>query len=63
MVTLNFGTFLKVTVPDGLTPNPKARLEVINPLAKEQEAKGLIPLKIKFGEIMTVYPDIIKDEQ
>jgi len=35
----------------------------MNPLAKKQVAKGLIPLTTKFGEIMWVHPDIIKDEQ
>ena len=35
MMTLNFKTFPKVTIQDGVAPNPKARLEVINPLAKE----------------------------
>jgi len=31
-----------VTVQDGVAPVPKAKVEVINLLAKEQEAKGLI---------------------
>jgi len=35
MVTLNFGTFLKTTVQDGLTPVPKARLDVVNLIAKK----------------------------
>jgi len=51
-----------VTVQDGVALVPKARLEVINPLAKKQEAKGLIPLTIKSAEIMWVHLDIIKDE-
>jgi len=50
MVTLNFRTFPKVTILDGLTPVPKARLKVINPLANEQEVKGLILLTTKSGE-------------
>jgi len=32
---LNFRTFSKMTILDGLTLIPKVRLEVINPLAKE----------------------------
>ena len=35
MVTLNFGTFSKVTVLDGLSLVLKARLEVISPLAEQ----------------------------
>ena len=34
MVALEFGTFSKVTVPDKNAPDPEARLEVSNPLAK-----------------------------
>ena len=30
MVTLNFGTFSKMTVQDGLVPIPKVRLDAIN---------------------------------
>ena len=44
MVTLEFGTLLKVTVPDGHPLVPKARLEISNPVAKQQEAKGFLPL-------------------
>ena len=62
MVTLNFGIFLKVNVQDGVAPIPKARLEVINPLAKEQEVKSLISLTTKFKVIMWVHPDIVKNE-
>jgi len=62
-MTLNFGTILRMTVSDELTLVPKARLEVINPLAKKREAKGLIPLTTKFGEIMWVRPHIVKDDQ
>jgi len=54
MVTLNFGTFPKMTVQDGLTPVPKARLDVVNPMAEKQKAKGLIPMMIKSGEIIWV---------
>ena len=36
------------------------RLEVINPLAKVQEAKDLIPLTTKSGKIMWVHLDIVK---
>ena len=63
MVTLNFGTFLKTTVQDGLTPVPKARLNVVNPMTEKQKAKGLIPLTTKSGEIMWVHPNIVEDEQ
>ena len=35
MVTLNFETFLKMTVQDGLVPVPKDRLNVINPMAEK----------------------------
>jgi len=63
MVTLEFGTLPKVTVPNGHAPVPKARLEVSNPSAKQQEAKGLLPLTLKIGKIMWVHPDLAKDEQ
>jgi len=63
MVTLNFRIFLRITIPDGLTLVPEARLEVINPLAEKQVAKGLIPLTTKSRKIMWVHPNIIKDEQ
>ena len=43
MVTLEFGTLPKVTVPDRFPPIPKARLEINNPSAKQQEAKALFP--------------------
>jgi len=36
--TLNFGTFPKMTVQDGLVPVPKARLDIINPMAEKQKA-------------------------
>ena len=63
MVTLEFGTLPKVTVPDGHALVPKARLEVSNPSAKHQEAKGLIPTTKMIGKIMWVHPDLTKDEQ
>jgi len=44
-------------------PVPKARLDIINSMAKKYEAKGLVPMTIKSGEIMRVHSDIIKDEQ
>ena len=63
MVSLNFGTFLKVTVQGGLTPVPEARLDIINLMAKKLEAKVLVSLMIKSREIMQVHPDIVKEEQ
>jgi len=63
MVILNFGTFPKMTIQEGLTPVPKARLDVVNPIVKKQKAKGLFPMMTKTEEIMWVYPDITKDEQ
>ena len=62
MMTLNFRTFLKTTVQDGLTPVPKARLDIVNPIAEKQRAKGLIPMMTKSRENKWVYPGIIKDE-
>jgi len=47
MVILEFGTIPKVTVPDGFPPIPKARLEINNPSAKQQDAKRLVPLTLK----------------
>jgi len=35
MVTLNFGTFPKMMIQDGLVPVHKARLDVINPMAEK----------------------------
>jgi len=52
MVSLNFGTFPKMTVQDKLVPIPKARLDVINPMAEQQKAKCLIPITIESREIM-----------
>ena len=62
LLTLNFGTFPKMIVLDGPIPIPKAWLEVINPLAEKQEAKGLTLLTTKSGEIIWVNLDIVKDE-
>ena len=63
MVILNFGTLSKMTVQDGLVLIPKARLDVINPMAEQQKAKSLIPITIESGEIIWVHLDIIKNEQ
>jgi len=63
MVTLEFGTLPKVTIPDGHAPVPKARLEVSNPSIKQKEAKGLLPLTLKTGKIIWVHPDLAKDKQ
>jgi len=63
MVTLEFDILPKVTVPDGHPPVPKARLEVSNPSANQQKAKGLFPLTLKTGEIMWVHLDLAKDKQ
>jgi len=52
MVTFEFGTFLKITIPDRHALAPKVRLEVINPLAKQQEAKGIIPMAMKSEKII-----------
>ena len=38
-------------------------MNVINPMAEKQKAKGLIPVTTESGEIMWVHPDIVKDEQ
>ena len=35
MMTLNFWTFSKMTVQNRLTPVPKARLDVLNPMAEK----------------------------
>ena len=52
-----------MTVHDGLVPVPKARLDVINPMAEKQKAKGLISMTIRSEEIIWVHPDIVQDEQ
>ena len=62
MVTLNFGTFPKTTVL-GLTPVPKARLDVVNPMAKKLRAKDLVLMMIRFRKIMWIHLNTIKDEQ
>ena len=38
-------------------------MDVVNPMAEKQKAKGLVSLTTKSGEIMWVHLDIIKDEQ
>ena len=60
MVTLNFGTFPKMTVQDRLVPIFKAILEVINPMVEQQKTKGLIQITTESGEIMWVHPDIVQ---
>jgi len=62
MMTLEFDTLSKVTIPDGYAPVLKAHLEISNSSAKQQEAKGLLPLSLKTKEIMWVHPDISKDK-
>ena len=39
IVTLNFGTFSKVTIQDGVALAPEVRMEVVNPLAKGKRLK------------------------
>jgi len=63
MVTLEFSTLPKVTVPDGSPLVHKARLEISNPSAKQQEAKGLLLLSLKTGKIMSVHSDLAQDKQ
>ena len=63
MVTLEFDTMPKVTVPNGSFPIPKARLEINHLSAKQQETKGLVPLTLKIWEIIWVHPDLAQDEQ
>ena len=46
MVTLEFGTAQKVTVPDGTYPAPMPRLKVKHPPAMTQNNKGLAPLTL-----------------
>jgi len=58
MVTLEFGTMSKVTVPDGFFPILEARLEINHPSAKQQKTKYLVPLTLKTGEIIWVHPDL-----
>ena len=38
-------------------------MKVTNPLSEDQKANGLIPLTIKFREVMLVHPDIVNDKQ
>jgi len=39
IVTLNFGTFSKVTIQDGVALAPEVRMEVVNLLAKGKRLK------------------------
>ena len=59
-VTLEFGTLPKVTIPDGSPPILKARLEISNPLANQQEAKCLLPLTLKTRKVMWLHLDLAK---
>ena len=63
MVTLNFENFLQVVVQDKLTPVPKGKIEVTNPLSEDQKAKGLIPLITKSRKVMWVLSDIVNNKQ
>ena len=47
-----FGTFSNMTVQDEFILVLKARLNVINPMVKNQKARGLVLMTMKFGEIM-----------
>jgi len=60
MVTLECGKTPKVTVPNGTFPIPVPRLEVKHPSAETQENKGLVPLTLRTGKIMWIYPDLVK---
>ena len=50
MMTFEFGTMPKITVPDGSFLIPKARLEINHLSAKHQETKNLVPLTLKKKE-------------
>jgi len=63
MMTLEFGSTQKVTVPDGTYPAPAPRLEVRHPSAITQDDKGLVPLTLETGEIMWIHPDLVQDVQ
>ena len=63
MVTLEFGSTQKVTVPDGTYSAPAPRLEVKHPSATTQGDKGLVPLTLETGEVMWVHPDLVQDVQ
>ena len=49
-----------LSVPVGVVPIPKGELRVINTDPHNKMGKGLIPIPTPRGEIMWVYPDIIK---
>jgi len=51
-----------MTVQDELTPVPKTRLDIVNPMAEKKKVKGLIPMMTKSREIKWIHPDIVKDE-
>ena len=38
-------------------------MDVINPMAEKQKAKGLISMIIESRDILWVYPDIVQDER
>ena len=61
MVTLEFGTKPKVTVPDGSFSFPEARLEINHPSAKQLETKSLVSLTLKIGEVMWMHPDLAQE--
>ena len=63
MVTLEFGSTQKVTVPDGTYPAPAPRLEVRHPSAITRDDKGLVPLTLETGEVMWIHPDLVQDVQ
>ena len=63
MVTLEFGSTQKVTVPDGTYPAPAPRLEVRHPPAMTQDNKGLVPLTLETGEVIWIHPDLVQEVQ
>jgi len=63
MVTLEFGSTQKVTVPDGTYPAPAPRLEVRHPPAVTRDDKGLVPLTLETGEVMWIHPDLVQNVQ
>ena len=63
MVTLEFGSTQKVTVPDGTYPAPAPRLEVRHPSTMTRDDKGLVPLTLETGEVMWIHSDLVQDVQ
>jgi len=57
--SLQFGKEL-LSVPAGVVPVSKGELRVINTDPHNKMGKGLFPIPTPRGEIMCVYPDIIK---